>query len=353
MNHPDLNDRILGALCLAGIGDALGAPTEQWTIDEIRACHGGLVTRFVAPTEDTFAGALGGRRGEVTDDTSQLVWLARALVAGGGRLAADGWLRCLLDWAEHSPKATFMGPSTALFVAALREGRDLARVGTIGRSLRKLTTTGITNGAAMRVAPCGWVHPGDIGAACEQAFITCLPSHETDVAISAACAIAAGAAQALVSDRLDAVIGACVEGAAIGERLGRERARAVAGPRLPARLDMALRIAEEARDDLEFMRRTEAEVGNGVLACESVAAAIGLLAYAKGDPLRTVSIGASMGNDTDTIAAMAGALCGGLRGARALPAVLCDEFLAVNEAEYRLTELAAQLSVLADRANAS
>ncbi|HSW04074.1 ADP-ribosylglycohydrolase family protein [Aquabacterium sp.] len=345
---PDLHDRIFGALCLAGMGDALGAPTEQWTLDEIRACHGGLVTGFVEPQPDTFAGALGGRRAEVTDDTSQLVYLARALVAGGGSIDGEGWRRCLLDWAATSPKAGFMGPSTAQMVAALQRGDDGSRVGTIGHSLRKMTTVGNTNGAAMRVAACGLVHPGDITAACEQAFVTCLPSHDTDVAIASACAIAAGVAIALVSDALQPVVEACIAGAALGERLGRERARCIAGPRLPVRLQMALDIAVAARDDLDFMQQMEWRVGNSVLAAESVPAAIGLLAYAQGDPQRTISIGASMGNDTDTIATMAGALCGALVGARALPAGLRDEFLAVNEPVYALQPLATALARIAE-----
>jgi ADP-ribosylglycohydrolase len=343
---PDLQDRILGALCLAGMGDALGAPTEQWSIAEIRAAHGTLLTRFVTPPADTFAGALGGGRAEVTDDTSQMVYLARALVQSGGRLDAEGWVQCLLDWADTSPKATFMGPSTAQVVAALRRGEDLARVGTIGSSARKMTTVGNTNGAAMRVAPCGLLHPGDIDAACEQALVTCLPSHDTDVAIGSACAIAAGVSRALVSHELGPVIAACIDGAAIGERLGRTHARAIAGPRVSARIEMALDIADAARDDETFMQQLEARVGNSVLAAESVPAAIGCFAYAQGDPLRTIALGASMGNDTDTIAAMAGALCGALVGERALPADLRDEFMAVNEAEYGLRRLARAIAAL-------
>jgi len=340
----DLQDRILGALCLAGIGDALGAPTEQWTIDEIRAAHGGLVNGFIEPPPDTFAGANGGRRAEVTDDASQMYYLARAIAQGRGRLDHESWLRCLLDWADHSPKASFMGPSTAAIVQALREGRDLSRVGTIGNSPRKLTTMGNTNGAAMRVAPCGLVHPGDVDAACRLAFVTCLPSHDTDVAIASACCIAAGAAQALVSERIDDVVAACIEGAAIGERIGRERARSVAGPHMSTRLEMALEIARTCSDDLVFLRRMEAAVGNSVLAAESVPAAVGVLAYARGDARRTVSLAASIGNDTDTIATMAGALCGALVGMRPLPADWLHEFREVNDPVYDLATLAAGLA---------
>jgi ADP-ribosylglycohydrolase len=242
-----------------------------------------------------------------------------------------------------------MGPSTVGVVAALRAGTDPALVGVIGRSRRKMTTIGITNGAAMRVAPAGLVHPGDIGAACAQALVTCLPSHDTDVAIAAACAIAAGTAQALVTNDIAPVIAACVEGGRRGAELAGTHARVGPGPRFQARLDLALDIAASATDDLAFLRALDAQVGASVLAAESVPTAIAILAYAQGDPLRTIALAASVGNDTDSIATMAGAVAGALRGASALPADLTADFLAVNGAEYDLDGLAAGLTAIARR----
>lgn len=349
MTHA-LHERILGSLCLAGMGDALGAQTEQWTIAEIAAAHGGLVRHFGDPPPDTFAGANGGRRAEVTDDASQMYYLARALLRAEGRLDHDGWVACLLDWAATSPKAGFMGPSTANIVKALQNGDDVSRVGVIGSSSRKMSTVGNTNGAAMRVAPCGLVHPGDLRAACELAFVTCLPSHDTDVAISSACAIAAGVAQALLPCSLDAVLQACIDGARIGEEIAAQRARRVPGPRFATRLMMALNIADQARaagDDRAFMVETEQQVGNSVLAAESVAAAIGVLAYANADPLRTISLCASIGNDTDSIATMAGAIAGAMHGRAALVQPLYGEFRAANDGDYELDALAAGLARIA------
>jgi ADP-ribosylglycohydrolase len=342
-------DRVLGSLCLAGMGDALGAQTEQWTIDEIAEQHGGLVTAFGNPPPDTFAGANNGKRAEVTDDASQMYDLAKALADAGGRLDRSGWIKCLLDWAATSPKAGFMGPSTASIVKALQDGDDVQRVGTIGTSLRKMSTVGNTNGAAMRVAPCGLIHPGDLVAACEQTFITCLPSHDTDVAVSSACCIAAAAAQALVTPDLESVIAAALRGAVIGEQIAMARVRKVPGPRFVTRLEMALEIARAARDDRRFLRELEHSVGNSVLAAESVPAAIGILAYAKADPLRTIALAASIGNDTDSIATMAGAISGAMVGAARLPAELYREFRLVNDAEYQLDDLADRLARIATR----
>jgi ADP-ribosylglycohydrolase len=342
-----LQDRIHASLALAGMGDALGAPTEQWSIDEIAAKYGGLVTAFDEPPSDTFAGANLGHRAEVTDDASQMYYLAHAVIEAGGQLSGKQWVDCLLDWAEHSPKAGFMGPSTAGIVKALREGGDTALVGVIGQSRRKMTTVGTTNGAAMRVAPAGLLYPGRLEAACRFALVTCLPSHDTDVAISAACSVAAATSLALVTDDLAGVLEAAESGARFGEQLAREHARLVAGPSYLARLRMALRIARESHSDDAFLRRMESEVGNSVLAAESVPAALGVVAYAQGDPLRTIALSASIGNDTDSIATMAGAIVGALRGTAALPQELMHEFKRVNAAEFDLDSLSAGLASLA------
>ncbi len=343
----ELQDRILASLALAGMGDALGAPTEQWSIDEIAARYGGLVLHFGEPPSDTFAGANAGKRAEVTDDASQMYYLARAIIGAGGDLAYDGWVRCLLDWASTSPKAGFMGPSTAGIVKALQDGTDTADVGVIGSSRRKMTTVGTTNGAAMRVAPAGLIHPGRIDLACAQALVTCLPSHDTEVAISAACSVAAAVSRALVTDQLSSVLAAAAEGALAGERLAAVSGRRVAGPSYLARLELAYSIAGQAGSDLDFLRSMERVVGNSVLAAESVPAALGVVAYAKGDPLRTIALCASIGNDTDSIATMAGAIVGALCGTAALPQQLLAEFRAANAGEFDLDAIAAGLAAIA------
>jgi len=344
-----LRDRILASLNLAGMGDALGAPTEQWSIDEIAERHGGLVREFVEPTPDTFAGANAGHRAEVTDDASQMYYLARALIAAGGPLDQQQWIDCLLDWARTSPKSAFMGPSTVGIVAALEEGSDTARVGVIGSSNRKMTTVGITNGAAMRVAPIGMLYPGQPERACEQALVTCLPSHDTQVAISAACSVAAAVSTALASQRLCDVVDAARDGASIGERLARQHARSVPGPRYLTRLEMALEIARSTGNDMDFMRKIEHTVGNSVLASESVPAALAVVLYAKADPMRSISLSASIGNDTDSIATMAGAISGALRGTEGLPAGLVAEFREANARDFDLDAIASGLASIAQR----
>ncbi len=352
MNEQTLFDGILGSLATAGLGDALGAATEQWTIDEIYAAHDGPIRKLMPPPPDTFAGAEGNTCGQITDDTSQMYYLAEDIIAADGMLDEEVWRACLLRWADQSPHVGNMGPSTRPVVAALREGADPYQVGLIGTSRRQVASMGATNGAAMRVAPAGLMYPGDIEGACQAALATCIPTHNTNIAIAAACAIASGCAEAL-TDNADpfSVVQATVQGAKRGEELARlhPHARMVPGPSIARRIRLAVQLALAADSMQEALIDIEALIGNSVMACESVPAAVGLFTFTQGDPWETVVAGASIGNDTDTVAAIAGSLAGALRGFHAVPTEPYAEFVAANRHEHDIEAIARGLVQIAMR----
>jgi ADP-ribosylglycohydrolase len=302
----------------AALGDALGAATEQHQIDEIIAQHGGLLRELIPPPVDTFSHS--DTAGLVTDDCSQMFTLVEALIASSGNLDKQGWLQALLHWSQTSPMRHQMGPTTRPLLEALAAGESTDHIGAVGRSTRKLTSMGATNGAAMRVAPAGLVHPGDVEGAVQLAWITCQPTHDTQIAASAAGAIAAGVATALAPDAdvFDVVRGA-LQGARLGEELGRREGRHVAGPNVRRRIELAVNEALRGADFEDALRRIEATVGNSVMAAESVPAAVGIFVAAGGNALECAVGGANIGNDTDTIGAMASAMGGALQGYEALP----------------------------------
>lgn len=340
-----IEEKIYSGLLVAGIGDALGAPTEQYTMDEIRALYGdALLCKFIAPPADTFAGANDGKIAEITDDASQMYYLTHKLIQKGMAFSNQDWINCLLDWRDTSPKAGFMGPSTEALINALKEGRDPTRFGLIGASERKMTNIGATNGAAMRCAPIGMCFPGDLDKTCALTLKTCLPSHDASVAIEAACAIASGTSVAMLPDAsVDQVLDACLSGAIKGRDLAKKHARLEAGPRFISRTKMALQIAKEANTDREFLERLEAEVGNSVLAAESVPCAIGIFAYSDGDPWRIVKLATNLGNDSDSIAAMAGAMAGVLNGHSSVPNDIVAQFHTANT-DFDLKQMARELA---------
>ena len=284
-----LEDRIRGCLSFAALGDVAGERLENLTRGEV-ATYG-----------DPLLGLMEPNAADITDDTGQLEALGRALVESGGELGAEAWHAALVRWFRESPTAEKAGPTTR----ARLEGRD------VGADER----VGVTNGSAMRVAPAGLVHPGDPEAAVELAWITSRPTHDTQIAAAAAGAIAAGVSIALrpgcgVAD----VTEACVLGAALGNGIGVRHGRCVALPRVSDRIELAIDEARAATGIEDALERIEAAVGTSMLAFESVPAAVGVFAAAGEDPIATVRAAVQIGGDTDTIAAMAGALAGALHG---------------------------------------
>jgi ADP-ribosylglycohydrolase len=339
-----LGKHIYGSLAAAALGDAMGAATEQHTTDEIVGAYGGLLRELRAPSEETFSA--GNQPGQITDDTSQMFALAEALIETGGELSEDAWIKALLHWAATSPMARMMGPTTRPLLEALAAGQDTAHIGRSPHSTRKFTSFGATNGTAMRIAPAGLIYPGDIESAVRLSWVTCRPTHDTQIAAAAAGAIAAGVAQALLPGAdVFTVARACLQGARLGEELGAREGRRVPGPSISRRIEIAVDEALRAASLHEALGRIEASVGNSVMAAESVPAAVGVFVAAGGDPLEAAVGGTNIGNDTDTIAAMAGALAGALRGVDAVPAHMLEIITAANSEDIAsladgLTEVA-------------
>lgn len=332
MSESYLRDGILGALVTAGLGDALGAATEQWATAEIYAAHGGPLREILDPPPDTFSGAAGNSKGQITDDASQMYYLAEDIIAAYGQLDESIWRRCLLRWAAESPHIKNMGPSTRPIVEAMQAGKDPYRVALIGDTDRPQTNMGATNGSAMRVAPAGLIYPGDIERACQAAASTCFPTHSTNVGVAGACAIASGCAEGLTeSADVYSVVQATIAGARRGEELAEvhPHGRMVPGPSIAQRISLATQIALEAPSLEAVLNRTEGLIGNSVMACESVPAAVGMFVFAQGDPWESIVGCANLGNDTDTMAAISGSLAGALRGFKAVPA---DQFVIFRDA---------------------
>lgn len=311
----DLYDRILGCVATAAMGDALGAPTEAMSRADIISGYGGYVREFYKPGASSYAE--GNEPGEVTDDSTQLYEMARALVETDGDLTVEAAAKALLKWSEYEkfyPRNA--GPTTQYVIEELKQGKDPVEVGLAGGTYGR----GTSNGAAMRVAPAGLVNPGNLDGAVKTAITMCAPSHANQIAYSGAAAIACGIAEA-ITEKADvfSVIRACMYGARAAEHYGLEHARIAAGCRVVPRVGQAVRIAIEAETLDQLLAELEGQIGNDGEISSTVPTAIGLFAFAGGDPFDTIVAGANIGNDTDTIACIAGALAGALSGFARVP----------------------------------
>jgi len=96
MNKDKLKNAIKGALYGVAVGDALGAPLEFMSADQIKRRHG-LVTEMIG------GGWLSVKPGEITDDTQMTLAVAEGIVANPGNPIEEVGTR-FIEWMRSGPK---------------------------------------------------------------------------------------------------------------------------------------------------------------------------------------------------------------------------------------------------------
>jgi ADP-ribosylglycohydrolase len=291
-------------------------PTEFLTLEQITAEYGRVET-LVSPLDWHPHAAL--PLGRVTDDTEQTLALVKVYLRDG-RMSAEATAQAMLDWAAAQAEHLdlYLGPSTRRALKALRAGASPRESGRGGK----------TNGAAMRVAPVGIVNTGHMDGALRDAVEACLPTHGTTLAISGAAAVACAIAEAM---RDEATLDSVLEVAAEGAVRGRQYGAWVWTPPLERRIALALQLVRQAESEAGALHALHDYVGVDLTVTESIPTAFGLVTLAEGDPVRAVCYAANLGGDTDTIGAMAGAVCGALRGIDAVDGAMLAQVERVNE----------------------
>ena len=331
-----------GSLAAACIADALGAPTEELSRAQISAAFNGYVTEFHDPLPAA-PYAKGRSAAQITDDSSQMIMLTELLVRTGGKLTPQDMAGLLVEWSTNENYYPhFAGPTTRAAIEQLAAGADPWEVGRSGT----IMTQGASNGGAMRVAPVGLFHHGDLQAAVQVAFTTCVPSHNTTAGVAGAAAIAAAVAEACTENAtLTGVVRAAKSGAREGAELGRTQGRDVPGAQIDRRIDRAVALAMTAESDEQAIDLIEGEIGVGLPAAEAVPAALGFFVAAAGDPIRTAELAANAGGDSDTIGCMAAAIAGAFSGIEAIDPEVVRTVEQANGLDLRaLTESLLQAS---------
>lgn len=296
----ELMDKILGGLFGQALGDAwampaLLNPSDTWDR------YGGWITEF-KPGPDDHPVHHGLQAGQITDDTEQAFSLAREIIHEG-KVSPEGAARAVISWYDFidGDNTPYVGPSTRKAVSAIKAGQPLDLTGRMGD----------TNGAAMRVSPVGLIHPGDLEGAVRDAALSCVPTHNTDVAISGACAVAGAIAVAMQEDAtLDMIISAGMKAADMGRRYGHRWI----GASVSRRIELAVKIARSEIGELDRIHEMYDVIGSTLAIPDSVGSAFGILAMADGDPKQCAIYSAALSGDADTVGAMACAIAGAWKG---------------------------------------
>ncbi|MBT2209073.1 MULTISPECIES: ADP-ribosylglycohydrolase family protein [Actinomadura] len=348
---PDLSvypapDRVLGCLLGGGIGDALGAPLEGFTLDVIREKHG-------PDGPDDFVAERFGR-GAITDDTQLTMFTAYALVqasarerAGGGArgvgTAAPGLLQAAyLTWfrgqGEEFPDQGVEGGGWLAGEPALmtRRGPGRSTLAALHRAAERrrptvpLGTPREPNGdskgcgGTMRAAPCGFGHADPADAfelGCRAAALT--HGHPSGY-------LPAGVHAAMVS--------ALLRGAELEESLHLAREQLKRHPGNRETLE-ALGHAASLRHEGPATPERLQTLGGGWTGDQAIAIAV-YAALAPGDVESRLRLAVTHTGDSDSTGAICGNLLGARYGADAFPRRWRDGL----EVGSALTRLAAACS---------
>jgi poly(ADP-ribose) glycohydrolase ARH3 len=262
------------------VGDALGAPYEGLTHADIFFQFGSPDSLVKNPSGDTLF---------YTDDTEMMIGVAETL-ADCGRIEDERLCRAFAE--NYHPERGY-GQGARRVIEAMRKGNDHR---TLAATL--LPGGSFGNGAAMRVAPVGLLFADAPEELWEQARLSALPTHTHPLGIEGAQLLALAVAWALKATVFD-------RKAFYRELLARA-------------------TTEEFRWHIEIAARLKpgdslAGLGSTLLAHRSVVTAMACFATAPGDFERVMSRAIGLGDDTDTVAAMAGALVGAFAGVNAIP----------------------------------
>ena len=310
----ELRDKIYGCLVGAAIGEAMGAATETWSSEMILKAYGDYVSKIMRPPTSTHAKGLSAA-GQMTGGFSFVWMMLEAVLSSDGKMDPAMGKKVLLDWASHPAYYQFAGTAT-------RRSVQLFRGEQVDDPHPFLTCNhhNATNEAATRAAAIAVFYPGNPDAAVGQMVEAYREMHNNTVALSGCGAITAAIAASLapcanVSDILQHSVRGANRGLEIAESFN-VRPAACASVARRIQLAIALGTAQQSCF-VQAMKDIEECVGTGLAANEAVAAAIGCVSANGGDPLNAIKMAVNIGNDTDAIATMTGAIVGALNGYQA------------------------------------
>lgn len=284
---PTVAERFEGAMLGLALGDALGALFEGQEPEWVRnRCPTQADVLLVVSDLDLF----------YTDDTQMAIGVAETLIECG-EIRSD--VLCRHFVANYVPSRGY-GRGARRIIEAMEFGEYTDDLGYLifpgGGSYG--------NGGAMRVAPVGLFFRDDYDRLWQQAAASARPTHRHELGVAGAQLVALAVAIASHADPAEQL-----DRTAFFDELIRRNESIV--------YEKKLEIAAQVRSftDLE-------PLGNGIEAHESAVTAIALFSLYPHSYIDVITNAILHGGDTDTIAAMAGAISGAYLGKAALPADL-------------------------------
>lgn len=298
-----------GSLVGTGVGDAVGAGFEGWHMvepGEIKA---------VADRRDVLT---------YTDDTHMMIGIAESLIENRG-FDGEHMARTFVRNYEREPWRGY-GPGPPRIFRLVRAGETWDRA---AETLYRGGSYG--NGSAMRIAPVGVLYHDDLAGLREVARKSSQITHSHELGKGGA-ALQAYAVALAVNLEPTELVDSTEFLARLDELVDHEVYR--------QKLTKVAALLDEAD-----RARVAAELGNGIEAFNSVPTAIySFLSHSRSFE-EAVLFAVSLGGDTDTIAAMTGAISGAYLGLGSIPErwrMKLENRLYIEELAEKLSQIAVQ-----------
>ena len=234
------------------------------------------------------------RPGQYTDDTEQTIILARSIIAAG-KFDADEFSKGLLK--HYKMIIALPDLNRGWGSTSLTACQRLAN----GNRWQESGQDSPTCGSAMRVSPIGLLYPGKPEKTEDIARLSSLPTHKNPESIAGAVAVAAAVSMAIKNTNPDTII-----------QTASDLAR-----KYDARLADKIESVKKVRHMPEI--NAFSILGTSIMARDVVPSAMYCFAKNPLDLPKTLITAINAGGDTDSIAAIAGAISGAYLGIDAIP----------------------------------
>ena len=334
----NIKNRIAGAVYGQAIGDALGMPSELWPRERVKSFFGEIADFLDGPPENNAACYF--KKGEFTDDTSMALVVIDAVIERKGDIDPELIGQNILAWAYRIDafNKNILGPTSKIALNAIKEGVPVS----------ELPNNGMTNGAAMRIAPVSSM----LSTACVERFIEDIfqlssATHKSDIALAGAVAVAWSVARAIDGISWEAIKAELPE---IAEK-AQKRTITTFSASMARRIELGFDLVKNSNGDEDACEKVYHILGAGTGTIESVgtstgSAALAMVELAGTDPNRCALLCANLGGDTDTIGAMATAICGAISGVEAFKPYYMDTINERNDLNLdRYVDQLAQLRI--------
>lgn len=298
--HTSVRDRFHGCLFGLACGDALGARFEAQDASYIRSRFQTVRDLIKSVSDELW----------YTDDTQMAIAVTEVLASD--RAITEQRL-CEAFVANYVPSRGY-GRGARAVLEAMEDGKDHRAV-----AQRYFPGGSYGNGAAMRVAPVGLFFRDDYAKVLAQSRTSAFPTHVHPLGVEGAQLLALAVAVASNMRKFDSA------------EFFRQISLHCQSPEFTTKIQNAAAVTNPS---------ALASLGNGIEAVESVPTAIACFALFPDSYEETIGTAILLGGDTDTIAAMAGAISGAHLGIGAIPSAILDRLEDSPKGRRYLTELA-------------